>query len=109
MFDHNGFGEHELFVANGGLDIENDWWEHTKFSVDAKIVNGNLRASIPADASFHVYAATMDGNVANDFTEAEQRQSGSVRKVDAIVGNSALTDIRLQATNGSIHIVAANP
>jgi DUF4097 and DUF4098 domain-containing protein YvlB len=109
MFDHNGFGEHELFVANGGLDIRNDWWEHAKFSFEAKIVNGNLRASVPADASFHVYAATMDGNIANDFTEAEQRQSGEVRKVDAIVGNSALTDLRLQATNGSIHIIAANP
>jgi len=109
MFDHNGFGEHDLFVANGALDIGNDWWERAKFSFEAKILNGNLRASVPADASFHVYAATTDGKIANDFTEAEQRQNGQIRKVDAIVGNSALTDIRLQATHGNIHIMAANP
>src|SRR3954470_7531337 len=109
MFDHNGFGEHDLFVANGGLDIANDWWEQAKFSVTAKIVNGNLRAFIPADASFHLRASTVDGNVANDFTEAEEGHSGPVRNVDTAVGSSAQAELRLQATNGSIHVIAANP
>jgi hypothetical protein len=109
MLDHDGFGEHELFVANGGLDIANDWWEKAKFSFDAKIVNGNLRAVIPADASFHLHASTVDGNIANDFTEAEERRGEPLLKLDTVVGSPSESEVRLQATNGSIHIVAENP
>src|SRR4051812_28066144 len=109
MFDHNGFGEHELFVANGGLDVANDWWEKVKFSFNARILNGNMRAFIPADASFHLHASTVDGSIANDFTDPEERHSGPLRKLDTVVGSSSQSEVRLQATSGSIHIVAANP
>ena len=109
MFDHNGFGEHELFVANGGLDVVNDWWEHAKFSFNARILSGNVRAFIPADASFQLHASTVEGNIANDFTEAEERHSEAVHKLDKVIGGPSQSEVRLQATNGSIHIVAANP
>lgn len=109
MFDHNGFGEHELFVANGGLDVVNDWWEHAKFSFNARILSGNVRALIPADASFQLHASTVDGNIANDFSEPEERHSEPLRKLDTVIGSPSQSEVRLQATNGSIHIVAANP
>jgi hypothetical protein len=109
MFDHNGFGEHELFVANGGLDIVNDWWEHAKFSFNARILNGNMRAIIPADASLHLHASTVEGSIANDFIESDEHHSGSLRELDKVIGSSSQSEVRLQATSGSIHIVAANP
>ena len=109
MMDHNGFGQHQLFVANGGLDLGNDWWEAGKFSFDAKIVNGNIRAFIPSDASFRLHAATMDGKIANDFSEAEERNGEPLHMLDTEVGTSAQSEVKLQATNGNIHIVAANP
>ena len=36
LYDHNGFGQHHLFVANGGLDVIFDWWETWAFATDAK-------------------------------------------------------------------------
>lgn len=109
MFDHNGFGKHDLFVANGGLDITFDWWERRVFSVSAKIVNGNLRAFIPGDGSFHLLAAATSGNIANDFGDREQSAKGKVRKIDMYVGDSALPSIELQATEGNIGVTEANP
>ena len=110
LFDHNGFGTHQLFVANGGLDLVNDWWEAGPSSVDARIVNGNLRAFIPAEAAFHLVAATVDGNISSDFSEKEQRHRGLlVQKIDAIVGGPSQAVVSLHATNGSIQVTAANP
>jgi hypothetical protein len=109
MFDHNCFGEHQLLVANGGLDIIFDWWEGQKFSVDARIVNGNLRALIPSEAAFHLDAATEDGQVACDFRERDERPRDLVQKVDKTVGAGAQADIKLHATNGSIRVIEANP
>jgi hypothetical protein len=109
LTDRNCFADVRLFVANGTLDIGYDWWENRKFGVDAKIVNGNARAFIPGEASFHLVAGTDDGNIANDFTEQEDRHGGHLKKIDTMVGNSSAVDITLQATNGNIRIAESNP
>jgi hypothetical protein len=109
MFNHNCFGQHQLLVANGGLDIIFDWWEGQKFSVDAKIVNGNLRALIPSEATFHLNASTDDGQVACDFRERGDRQPELMKKVEKTIGAGAGADIVLHATNGSIRVIEANP
>jgi hypothetical protein len=109
MFNHNCFGEHQLLVANGGLDIVFDWWEGQKFSVDARIVNGNLRALIPSEASFRLDAATEDGQVSCDFREKEEHRHDLVKKLSTTIGGRAQADFRLHATNGSIRVMEANP
>ncbi len=109
LFDRNSFGTHELFVANGGLDIVYDWWERTDLSVDAKIVNGNVRAFIPGDAAFHLLATTVDGSISNDFSEKEERHPGPTQKVDAAVGGPSQAVVRIHATNGSIRVAEVNP
>lgn len=109
MYDHNGFGKHELFVANGGLDVTFDWWERRKFSASARIVNGNMRAFIPGDSSFHLVAEAMSGNITNDFGDREQSAKAKVRKIDMYVGESAQSLIELQATEGNISVIEANP
>jgi hypothetical protein len=109
MFNHNCFGQQQLFVANGALDVSFEWWETRKFSVEARILNGNLRATIPSDGQFHLVAKTIDGNISNDFSEQEDRHRGFTRSVDSIVGENAQTEITLQATNGNIKIAQYNP
>jgi hypothetical protein len=109
MFNHNCFGDHQLLVANGALDIVFDWWEGQKFAVDARIVNGNLRALIPSEAAFHLQAAAEDGQVACDFHERQRTVRDLVQKIDKTIGGGGQTDIRLRATKGSIHVVEANP
>ncbi len=109
MLDHNGFGKHDLFVANGALDVTFDWWERRKFSVGAKIVNGNLRAFMPGESSFHLVASATSGNIANDFGDREKSSDTKVRKIDMYVGEAALPSIELQATEGNIGVIEANP
>ena len=109
MFNHNCFGEHQLLVANGGLDIVFDWWEGQKFSVDARIVNGNLRALIPSEAAFHLDAAAENGEVACDFREREERRHDLVKKLYTTIGGGGRADFRFHTTNGSIRVIEANP
>lgn len=109
LIDHNCFGEHHLFVANGMLDVAYDWWEKTKFSVDATIVNGNASAFIPGDASFHLLATTATGSISNEFSEQQDRHGGPVQKVDAMVGAHPQAEIKIQATSGTIKIAEVNP
>jgi DUF4097 and DUF4098 domain-containing protein YvlB len=109
LFSHNCFGDVRLAVTNGGLDIGYHWWEHRRFSVNAEIENGNVRAFIPGDAAFHVTAASVNGQVASDFTEKQDRQRNGVAKIDMVVGGVSETDLNLHATNGNVRIAEANP
>ena len=109
LFDHNCFGTHQLFVANGNMDVVYDFWEQGEFSVDAKIVNGNIRAFIPGEAAFHLLATTVDGNISSDFTEKEERQRGPVQKIDTVVGGPSQVTVKIHATNGNIKVSEVNP
>jgi hypothetical protein len=109
LTDHNCFADTQLFVANGTLDIGYDWWEKRKFAIEARIVNGNARALVPGEASFHLVAGTEDGNIANEFSEQEDRGDGPLKRIDAVVGSPSEVDITLQATNGNIRIAESDP
>lgn len=103
LFAHNCFGDIDLTAENGGIDVYYDWWENKRFSINAEIADGNMRAFIPGDASFHLIAEAEDGHIANDFAEKEQRQP-SVRKIDRIIGTQAGAEVRLRARSGNIKI-----
>jgi hypothetical protein len=109
LFSHNCFGDVRLAVTNGGLDIGYHWWERRRFSINAEIENGNVRAFIPGEAAFHVAAASVNGQVANDFTAKQDRQRDGVGKIDMVVGGASETDVNLHATNGNVRIAEANP
>jgi hypothetical protein len=109
LFDHNGFGKHDLFVANGSVDVIFDWWEHWAFSTNVRIVNGNARAFIPSKSSFHLVARTPGGGIGNDFGDQAQRRGDNIQKIDSDIGDSPKARIDLQATEGNIAIIEANP
>jgi hypothetical protein len=96
-------------VANGALDMTFDWWEHRKFSVAAKIVSGNARAFIPTDSSFHLVAKAASGKISNDFGDYEVRPNDKVQTVEMDVGDKPLPSIEMQATEGNISLIEANP
>ena len=109
IFSHNCFGNIHLTAINGGIDLYYDWWEEQrKFSIDATIVNGNVRAFIPIDASFHLIGEAEDGHIANDFAEKEQRHAGGVTRIDRIVGTNAEAEVRLHAKRGNIKVGETN-
>jgi Putative adhesin len=108
MLGHNCFGDLHFAVTNGGLDVAYDWWEKRKFSIDAEIVNGNARAFVPGHASFHLLATSTNGDVANEFSEKQDRHSDETGKIDTTIGGRSEVDLRIHATNGNIKIAEAN-
>jgi hypothetical protein len=108
LYGHNCFSDLHISVSNGGLDVGYDWWETHKFSIDAQIVNGNARLFIPGEAAFHLKAASVNGHVASDFTEKEDRPQHAT-SIDAVVGGASETDLKIRAINGNIKIAEANP
>jgi DUF4097 and DUF4098 domain-containing protein YvlB len=107
LFGHNCFTDLHVAVANGGVDIVYDWWETRKIALDAQIVNGNVRAILPSEAAFHLNAATVNGQVASDFTEKEHRQPDAVSKIDMVIGGKSETEVKIRAINGTIKVAEA--
>jgi len=106
---HNCFGNLRLSVTTGGLELIYDWWERRPFSVDAQIVNGNLRAFLPSDASFRLAAQVINGKIGNDFANKEQRTGSTVNNTITMVGEQPAAEVKLRAEHGNIQIVETNP
>ena len=106
---HNCFCELHLAVMSGLLSVIYDWWEDTKFSVDANIVDGNASASLPGDACFHLMADAPAGKIDNDFADQEERDGSEVSKIDKVIGATANADIKIHATDGNIQVSEQNP
>ncbi len=102
----NCFGNIQLSVAQGGLDLFYEKWVQ-RFTVDAKIISGNARVLLPRTASFHLLAETSNGNVSNHFGESEGRNAERATRVNMSIGPEPHPEITLRATNGDIEIAAA--
>jgi hypothetical protein len=101
---HNCFGDLNLTLENGRLDVAYDWWENNKFAVKASSTHGNVRALFPSDASFSLSAAALEGRVANNF-EAKKTSPGDViHSVATVIGADAEAAISLEAGRGNIRI-----
>jgi hypothetical protein len=109
LFAHNCFTDLHLRLANGGLDVMNDWWERHAYAVDAQVVNGNVRVFIPDDATVHARASSINGHVVCDFLDKEHRQPGGSSSIDVEIGGPSENDLNVHAINGSIKIAEANP
>ena len=109
IFIRNCFGDVLANSATGAVSLRYDWWTSRKFSASARILDGNLFAIIPSDASFRVHAEAPNGKIGNDFAEKEEQTSATVTKVDGVVGDSSEATINLTADDGNIKIVEANP
>jgi len=109
LFIRDCFCDVQAREVTGALILMYDWWNPRKFSADTQIVDGNLFAVIPGDASFHLIAEAANGKIGNDFAEKEERTGTAVTKVDSLVGASPQATINLRAIDGNIKIVEENP
>ncbi len=101
---HNCFGDLNLSLENGRLDVAYDWWENEKFSVKASSAHGNVRALLPSDASVSLNATALEGRVTN-FFEAKKTSPGDViHSVATVIGPNAEAAISLEAGRGNIRI-----
>ncbi|MGI8480481.1 MAG: hypothetical protein ACR2MF_00185 [Chthoniobacterales bacterium] len=99
---HDCFGNLDLSVVNGRLDISYLWWANKEFSVNVTSQNGNVRALLPPDASADITAETGTGQIADNFSSEEH--GGIVRSLTKSIGTESGCQLNLRARNGNIRI-----
>src|SRR2546423_2030367 len=101
---HNCFGDLDLTVETGRLDIVYDWWENHEFAIRAESVRANIRAIFPGDASLNLSAAATEGRIANGFQSTTTTSKGVVHSVAQVIGSDAQAVVSLEARRGNIRI-----
>jgi hypothetical protein len=101
---HNCFGDLDLSIVNGRLDVAYDWWENMRFSARAASVSGNIRAIVPSDSAVRIIAQTKTGRIADAFDPKRGQERGLVREVDRSLGPEAGAQFTLGTERGNIRI-----
>lgn len=108
MFARNCFTTLVLALRRGNLIMSYDWWEQSKFSVEANIAQGNAWAYLPTDAAFHLLAKTEEGKILSDFESVGQASARSTQ-IDALVNGEGDATIKVSVAKGNIKVAEANP
>ena len=101
---HNCFGDLDLTVETGRLDVVYDWWENHESAIKAASTRGNVRAIFPSDASFNLSATATEGRIANGFQSTTTTSKDVVHSVAEVIGSEAQTVVSLDARRGNIRI-----
>ena len=104
MIGHNCFGNLDLAVETGRLDVAYDWWENHEFAIKALTTHGGLRAIFPSDASINLSATALEGKIANGFGTSKTSPGEVVHSVAEVIGSDARTVVSLEARGGNIRI-----
>jgi hypothetical protein len=102
---HNCFGNLDLAVETGRLDVAYDWWENHEFSIKAFSTRGNVRAIFPGDTSINLSATAAEGRIANGFAPKKANPAEEViHSVAEVIGPDAEAVVSLEARRGNIRI-----
>jgi hypothetical protein len=101
---HNCFGDLNLRIENGRLDVAYDWWDMSKFSVKLSAAHGNVRAIIPSDASAGITARTTTGQIANALDPKKESPTEPIHSLDFATGPEPEIAFEINLTNGNIQI-----
>lgn len=100
----NCFGDLNLSVVNGRLDVAYDWWENHKFSAKVSSVNGALRAILPSHGSVALSARTGTGRIVDVFGANPSGVGGVLRVLETATGPQPESSIEMKTTGGNIRI-----
>jgi hypothetical protein len=100
---HNCFGDLNLRIETGRLDVAYDWWENTKVLVKLSSEHGNIRAVIPSDASVAITARTSTGKIANAL-DPKQDASEPIRSLNFATEPNAEGSFEINSATGNIRI-----
>ena len=101
---HNCFGDLDLTVETGRVDVAFDWWENHQFAIKAFNTRGNVRAIFPADSSLNLSAAAPEGRIANEFGPKKPGPADIVHSIAEVIGPDAQAVVSLEARRGNIRI-----
>ena len=101
---HNCFGNLDLAVETGRLEIGYDWWENHDFAIKALSTRGNLHAFFPSESSFNLSATAPEGRIDNGFASKNSAATAMVHSVAEVIGSEAEAVFSLEVRRGNIRI-----
>jgi hypothetical protein len=101
---HNCYGDIDLRVDTGRLDIAYDWWENHEFAIKAFVASGNMHAVFPSDASINLSATATEGRIANGFETKRTDPADLVHSLAEVIGPDARVVVSLEVRSGNIRI-----
>lgn len=104
MIGRNCFGNLDLKVETGRLDVAYDWWENHEFAIKALNLRGHVHAIFPGDASLNLSAMAKEGRIANGFGEKKTGPADVVHSIAEVIGPDARASVALEARSGNIRI-----
>jgi hypothetical protein len=105
MAGHNCFGDLDLAVETGRLDVAYDWWENHQFSIKAFSSRGNIRGFFPGDTSINLSATATEGRIANAFAPKKANAAEElIHSVAEVIGSDAEAVVSLETRRGNIRI-----
>jgi hypothetical protein len=108
MIGHNCFGNLDLAVETGRLDVAYDWWENHEFAIKALTARGGLRAIFPNDASINLSATATEGRIVNGFGEKKAGSGDIIHSVAEVIGPNPRVAVSLEALRDDIRIEKMN-
>lgn len=105
----NCFGNVDLDVGNGEIDVSCDRGAYERFFLNAQIIYGNFRLSLPRDAPFHIKAETSNGKLINDFADMVELNGRGSGKIDISQGRLPRSEIKIRVITGDIKIGSILP
>ena len=108
MIGHNCFGDLDLAVETGRLDVAYDWWENHDFAVKALTTRGSLRAIFPSDASLNLSATATEGRIANGFGDKKTGAGDIIHSVAEVIGTEPRAVVSLESRRDNIRIDKTN-
>ncbi|HEV2841290.1 MAG TPA: hypothetical protein VGW39_08205 [Chthoniobacterales bacterium] len=100
----NCFGDLNLSIVNGRLDVAYDWWENHKFSAKASSVNGALRAILPSHGAVALSARTGTGWILDLLGPKPHLVGAPLRVLETATGPQPESSIEMKTTSGNIRI-----
>jgi len=104
LFLRDCFANLDVTVANGSLELLYDQESQRQFSVDARIMSGGAKISVPRNGAYHFVGETSNGNVINELAEAVEVNGVGTRKINMSLGKKPRSEINLTVTTGDIRI-----
>lgn len=101
---HNCFGDLDLAIVNGRLEVFYDWWDERKFFVNLSSSQGHVRTVIPSDAPISMSARTTTGRIANALDMKKESPAEPVRALDFRIVPDPEVTFHMNSTNGNIQI-----
>ncbi len=101
---HNCFGNLDLSVETGRLEVAYDWWENRDFAIKALTTNGSIHAIFPSDSSVNLSATAPEGRIANGFDSRKTTSTDLIHSIAEVTGPDAKAVISLEARSGNIRI-----